>query len=148
MTAIQHLLKVECLLGSLGYASRMTEQHIRREDRTVKPVNHSATSNAADNANIRPRNFCSHLGNEEFRQTKRIGRAGRLFVHCHCRFFPHKSLVSSEWSYCVHNLTQRKENLATRTPYSGGNHAEIESTCSDRGTPMRKMNEQCTGVCT
>lgn len=122
---VHHLHEIECLFGGFRNASRVPDQYIRREDRTVKPVDHPAATNAANDADIRPRNFRHHIGNKEFRQAKHVGRVGRLFLHSHSAFpQPHKVRGKS----CALSGSARKINRARAHPYYDGARVEIEST--------------------
>lgn len=124
LTSVHHLHEVEGLFGRLPALAGTGDQQLGWHHTTVKPVNRTAASNAAHHADIRARNLRMNVGDEVFRETKCIGRIGRLVVHSHFVLSPPQVREQA----CALSDTRRKLNRARSHPYYDGARVEIEST--------------------
>src|SRR6185503_13357110 len=83
LSPVHHLLKIVSLDSCIVALSRARHQSVGRHDCAVKPVHLTASTNAADNADIRSVDFGNNVGNEVLRQSKSVRHFRRHLQKAH-----------------------------------------------------------------
>lgn len=85
---LHHFLTAEGFFGGLLTLQSDVQQLLGRQNDRIAPLNISAVSSTADKSHIAADDLGVDVGHEVLFQAIRIGRAGRLFLHSHCRNSP------------------------------------------------------------